>query len=56
MTSTTFKRSGAIPECFNRLGQTSTENRLMWAGSGVMIPTLLVATSCFVVAFIARPP
>ena len=36
---------------------TSTNNRLYvgWFGS-LMIPTLLAATACFIVAFIAAPP
>ena len=36
---------------------TSTENRLYvgWFGT-LMIPTLLAATTCFIVAFIAAPP
>jgi photosystem II P680 reaction center D1 protein len=36
---------------------TSTDNRLYvgWFGS-LMIPTLLAATICFIVAFIAAPP
>ena len=36
---------------------TSTENRLYIGWFGVlMIPTLLTATSCFIIAFIAAPP
>jgi small nuclear ribonucleoprotein (snRNP)-like protein len=36
---------------------TSTENRLYRGGcGGVMIPTLLTATSVFIIAFIAAPP
>jgi len=57
MTSTTFKRSRGNP--WNRFTDwvTSTENRLYVGWFGVlMIPTLLVATSCFVVAFIGAPP
>src|SRR3712207_9508969 len=36
---------------------TSTDNRLYvgWFGA-LMIPTLLTATTCFVIAFIAAPP
>ena len=36
---------------------TSTENRIYvgWFGT-LMIPTLLAATICFIVAFIAAPP
>jgi len=36
---------------------TSTDNRLYvgWFGT-LMIPTLLVATVCFIVAFVAAPP
>jgi photosystem II P680 reaction center D1 protein len=36
---------------------TSTENRLYigWFGC-LMIPTLLTATTCFIIAFIAAPP
>jgi len=36
---------------------TSTENRLYigWFGC-LMIPTLLTATSCYIIAFIAAPP
>ena len=36
---------------------TSTNNRLYvgWFG-GLMIPTLLAATTCFILAFIAAPP
>ncbi|MDB9524529.1 photosystem II q(b) protein, partial [Oscillatoria sp. CS-180] len=36
---------------------TSTENRLYVGWFGVlMIPTLLAATACYVIAFIAAPP
>jgi photosystem II P680 reaction center D1 protein len=36
---------------------TSTENRLYIGHFGVLlIPTLLAATICFIVAFIAAPP
>ena len=36
---------------------TSTDNRLYVGWFGVlMIPTLLAATTCFIVAFIAAPP
>jgi photosystem II P680 reaction center D1 protein len=36
---------------------TSTENRLYIGWFGVlMIPTLLTATSCYIIAFIAAPP
>ena len=36
---------------------TSTENRLYigWFGC-LMFPTLLTATSCYIIAFIAAPP
>ena len=36
---------------------TSTDNRLYvgWAGT-IMIPCLLAATTCFILAFIAAPP
>ncbi|HIK40777.1 MAG TPA: photosystem II q(b) protein, partial [Thermoleptolyngbya sp. M55_K2018_002] len=36
---------------------TSTNNRLYVGWFGVlMIPTLLTATTCFIIAFIAAPP
>jgi photosystem II P680 reaction center D1 protein len=36
---------------------TSTENRLYIGWFGVlMIPTLLAATACYVIAFVAAPP
>ncbi|ELR98303.1 hypothetical protein GLO73106DRAFT_00021310, partial [Gloeocapsa sp. PCC 73106] len=36
---------------------TSTENRLYVGWFGVlMIPTLLTATICFIIAFVAAPP
>ncbi|MBU6344912.1 MAG: photosystem II q(b) protein, partial [Cyanobacteria bacterium REEB494] len=36
---------------------TSTNNRLYIGWFGVlMIPTLLAATTCFIIAFIAAPP
>ncbi|MEN9235339.1 MAG: photosystem II q(b) protein, partial [Gloeomargarita sp. GMQP_bins_25] len=36
---------------------TSTDNRLYVGWFGVlMIPTLLTATACFIIAFIAAPP
>ncbi|OKH30303.1 hypothetical protein NIES2101_42575, partial [Calothrix sp. HK-06] len=35
----------------------STENRLYIGWFGVlMIPTLLAATTCFIIAFVAAPP
>ena len=42
---------------FCRLGDLSTNNRLYVGWFGVlMVPTLLAATACFIVAFIAAPP
>jgi photosystem II P680 reaction center D1 protein len=35
---------------------TSTENRLYIGWFGCLIPTLLTATSCYIIAFIAAPP
>jgi photosystem II P680 reaction center D1 protein len=36
---------------------TSTDNRLYVGWFGVlMVPTLLAATTCFIIAFIAAPP
>ena len=57
MTATLQQRSGA--SAWNQFCQwvTSTNNRLYVGWFGVlMIPTLLAATTCFIVAFIAAPP
>ncbi|MEA5414048.1 photosystem II q(b) protein, partial [Synechococcus sp. BA-132 BA5] len=57
MTATLQQRSGA--SVWNQFCEwvTSTNNRLYVGWFGVlMIPTLLAATICFIVAFIAAPP
>ena len=57
MTTTLQQRSSA--NLWNQFCEwvTSTENRLYVGWFGVlMIPTLLAATACFVIAFIAAPP
>ncbi len=57
MTTTLQQRSGA--NLWERFCSwvTSTENRLYVGWFGIlMIPTLLAATICFVIAFIAAPP
>ncbi|MEY4352628.1 MAG: hypothetical protein RLZZ609_869, partial [Cyanobacteriota bacterium] len=57
MTATLQQRSGA--SAWNQFCEwvTSTNNRLYVGWFGVlMIPTLLAATICFIVAFIAAPP
>jgi photosystem II P680 reaction center D1 protein len=57
MTDTLERRELAI--CGGRFCEwvTSTENRLYIGWFGViMIPTLLTATSVFIIAFIAAPP
>ena len=57
MTATIQQRSGA--SAWNQFCDwvTSTNNRLYVGWFGVlMIPTLLAATTCFIVAFIAAPP
>jgi photosystem II P680 reaction center D1 protein len=58
MTATTLQRNQALNpwESFCQW-VTSTNNRLYVGWFGVlMIPTLLAATICFIVAFIAAPP
>lgn len=57
MTTTLQRRSSA--NVWERFCQwvTSTENRLYVGWFGVlMVPTLLAATTCFIIAFIAAPP
>merc|ERR1739841_353605 len=57
MQTTIQQRSGA--SAWNQFCEwvTSTDNRLYVGWFGVlMIPTLLAATTCFIVAFIAAPP
>ena len=57
MTATLERRSGV--SLWERFGAwiTSTENRLYIGWSGcIMFPTLLTATSCYIIAFIAAPP
>ncbi|MFB2921841.1 photosystem II q(b) protein, partial [Aerosakkonema sp. BLCC-F2] len=57
MTTTIQQRSSA--NVWERFCEwvTSTENRLYIGWFGVlMIPTLLTATTCFIIAFIAAPP
>ncbi|MBD2357842.1 photosystem II q(b) protein [Tolypothrix sp. FACHB-123] len=56
---TTILRRGESGNQWDRFCQwiTSTENRLYIGWFGVlMIPTLLTATICFIIAFIAAPP
>jgi photosystem II P680 reaction center D1 protein len=54
--TTTLQQSASLWEQFCQW-VTSTENRLYIGWFGVlMIPTLLAATTCFVIAFIAAPP
>ena len=57
MTATLERREGvSLWERFSAW-ITSTENRLYigWFGC-LMFPTLLTATSCYIIAFIAAPP
>jgi photosystem II P680 reaction center D1 protein len=59
--STVIRRSSAARQLWSWNGFcqwiTSTENRLYIGWFGVlMIPTLLAAAFCFVIAFIAAPP
>ncbi|MDZ8236917.1 MAG: photosystem II q(b) protein, partial [Nostoc sp. ChiQUE01a] len=57
MTATIQRRESA--NVWDRFANwiTSTNNRLYIGWFGVlMIPTLLAATACFVIAFIAAPP
>ena len=55
MTTTILKRSWSNPWNSFKDWVTSTENRLYVGWFGVlMIPCLLAATICFIVAFIAR--
>ncbi|KEF41003.1 MAG: hypothetical protein ER33_13925 [Cyanobium sp. CACIAM 14] len=57
MTATSLSRSGIHPWERFKTWVTSTENRLYVGWFGVlMIPTLLTATVCFIVAFIGAPP
>ena len=57
MTTTIQQRSGATGWQQFCEWVTSTNNRLYVGWFGVlMIPTLLAATTCFIVAFIAAPP
>ncbi|KKZ11045.1 MAG: photosystem I reaction center subunit IX, partial [Candidatus Synechococcus spongiarum SP3] len=56
---TTVIRSSGSVGAWQRFCQwvTSTDNRIYVGWFGVlMIPTLLTATTCFIVAFIAAPP
>jgi photosystem II P680 reaction center D1 protein len=56
---TTTLRRGESGNRWDRFAQwiTSTENRIYIGWFGVlMIPTLLTATVCFIIAFIAAPP
>ena len=56
MTSIAIKQESSLWEKYLNW-VTSTDNRLYVGHFGVlMIPTLLAATACFVVAFIAAPP
>jgi photosystem II P680 reaction center D1 protein len=57
MTATLERREGvSLWERFSAW-ITSTENRLYIGWSGcLMFPTLLTATSCFIIGFIAAPP
>jgi photosystem II P680 reaction center D1 protein len=57
MTATTLSRSNTNSWNDFCSWVTSTNNRLYVGWFGVlMIPTLLAATICFIVAFIAAPP
>ena len=57
MTTTIQQRSGASSWQSFCEWVTSTNNRLYVGWFGVlMIPTLLAATICFVIAFVAAPP
>ena len=57
MTTTLQQRSGASSWQAFCEWVTSTNNRLYVGWFGVlMIPTLLAATICFVIAFVAAPP
>ena len=57
MTATLERRSSQGPWGQFADWVTSTENRLYVGWFGVlMIPTLLTATTCFIIAFIAAPP
>ncbi len=57
MTTTLQQRSGATSWQAFCEWVTSTNNRLYVGWFGVlMIPTLLAATICFIVAFVAAPP
>ncbi|MEY4355564.1 MAG: Photosystem protein, partial [Cyanobacteriota bacterium] len=57
MQTTIQQRSSASPWQQFCEWVTSTDNRLYVGWFGVlMIPTLLAATTCFIVAFIAAPP
>ncbi|HEY9740061.1 MAG TPA: photosystem II q(b) protein, partial [Coleofasciculaceae cyanobacterium] len=57
MTTTLQRSSSASPWERFCSWVTSTDNRLYVGWFGVlMIPTLLTATTCFIIAFIAAPP
>lgn len=59
MTASVLTRRSPLAESWESFCQwvTSTNNRLYigWFGT-LMIPTLIAATVCFIVAFIAAPP
>jgi len=59
MTASVLTRRSPLAESWESFCSwvTSTNNRLYvgWFGT-LMIPTLLTATICFIVAFIAAPP
>ena len=59
MTATMLERNVAQISVWERFCSwiTSTENRLYIGWFGVlMIPCLLTATSCYIIAFVAAPP
>ena len=59
MTSSSLTRSGSLLQGWDELcgWVTSTNNRIYVGWFGVlMIPCLLAATTCFILAFIAAPP
>ena len=59
MTSSSLKRGGSYLQGWDELCEwvTSTNNRIYVGWFGVlMIPCLLAAAACFIVAFIAAPP
>ena len=59
MTTATIATRSNVTNLWNDFCEwvTSTDNRLYVGWFGVLcIPTLLVATTCFIIAFIGAPP